>query len=84
MQYLQSIISNPGKNIFVFDYNNILTRSLKLNDIDTNFPNVSKNSREFIIKILKHDMKMFIGVKNYNMDNITTFTTRIPYDGHHV
>lgn len=104
IQYLQSIISNPNKHMFVFDYNNIflppsskyfksskylktLTTNplLKLHDyIDITFPKVRKESREFIIKILKHDMKMFIGKKNDKMDNITTFTTRIPYDGHHV
>ena len=98
IQYLKSIISNPNKHMFVFDYDNILMppllknfkvittgQLLELHDyIDINFPKASKYRREFIIKILKHDMKMFFGEKNYNMDNITTFTTRIPYDGHHV
>ena len=100
IQYLKSIISNPDKHMFVFDYDNIFLPPLsqyfkpskyftepllELHDyIDKYFPKASKGSREFIINILKHDMKMFYGEQNDNMDNITTFTTRIPYDGHHV
>ena len=104
IQYLESIISNPDKHMFVFDYDNIflppsskyfkpskylkkITTNplLKLHDyIDTYFPKASKDRRGFIIKILKHDMKMFYGEQNDKMDNITTFTTRIPYDSHHV
>ncbi len=53
--------------------------------ISTNFSELSKSVHEFIIKILLHEMPMFIGIKNSDSnDQINSFTTRIPYDGEHV
>jgi hypothetical protein len=39
---------------------------------------------KYIASILICDMKMFTGIKNGGNDQITSFTTRIPYDGHNI
>ena len=44
----------------------------------------SDDDIKYIASILICDMKMFIGIKNGENDQITSFTTRIPYDRNHI
>jgi hypothetical protein len=95
MQYLQYLRQNWSRkqNIFNFDedieplefpynfyeMNDIVTTEKINNYIREKLQIINENNIQFISMILTHDMKMFIGEKNNEMDNITTFTTRIPY-----
>jgi hypothetical protein len=94
IQYFQWIISK-NSNEFIFNkdiapikfphdfYNstNIETSTKLLNYISGHFPHLTSANQMFIKKLLYFDMKMFTGIKNNNADNITTFTTRIQYNG---
>jgi len=100
MQYLQYLIRNGSvkQNIFNFDedieplefpYNfyemiDIVTTQKINNYIKEKIQIISEKNVHFVSMILSHDMKMFIGEKNNEMDNITTFTTRIPYVNNNV
>lgn len=97
IQYFQWIISK-SPNIFTFndditplkfpcdfydsDNSDIVTELH--NYIREHFPNQKEENLLFINDLLYHDMKMFTGIKNNLTDNITTFTTRIPYNGNSV
>ena len=95
MQYLQYLRRNGSRkqNIFNFDgdieplefqsnfyeIKDIVTTEKINNYIREKLQIINENNIQTISMLLLHDMKMFIGEKNNEMDNITTFTTRIPY-----
>ena len=99
-QYLQYLRQNGSRkqNIFNFDgdieplefsynfyeMNDIITTQKINNYIREKLQIINENNIQFISMILSHDMKLFIGEKNNEMDNITTFTTRIPYVNNNV
>ncbi len=97
LQYIQWIISDKP-NIFTFVpeltpiepnfYDHYESDAVVRNNFNSyirkKFPEIDERSSTNLIEILICDLKMFIGIKNKSVDQITTFTTRIQYDGTHI
>ncbi len=96
LQYLSKIIhtfnphfkpevTNIPLNFYENYDSNAEVKSLFDEYINKNFITLNSVQKNIIIKILLHEMPMFIGIKNGDLnDQINSFTTRIPYDGKHV